>query len=56
MQYVISTEDVSLPPGEFAWTPRFPDRLGSVDVIEVPGSHESVFTRPAELAAALQQG
>lgn len=56
VQYVISTEDVALPPGELAWTPRFPDRLGSVDVIEVPGSHESLFTRPAELAAALQQG
>lgn len=56
VQYVISTEDVALPPGEFAWTPRFPQRLGSVDVIEVPGSHESLFTRPAELAAALQQG
>jgi pimeloyl-ACP methyl ester carboxylesterase len=51
--YVISTEDRSLPPGEFGWTPRFPRRLGDVPVIETPGSHEANFTRPAELAAAL---
>ena len=52
LHYVYSTEDVALPPGEFAWTPRFPDRIGATPVL-VPGSHESVFTRPAELAAAL---
>jgi pimeloyl-ACP methyl ester carboxylesterase len=52
LHYVYSTEDVALPPGEFAWTPRFPDRIGAAPVL-VPGSHESVFTRPAELAAAL---
>lgn len=52
--YVVSTEDVALPPGEFAWTPRFPRRLGAgTPVIETPGGHEAQFTRPAELAAAL---
>jgi len=51
--YVISTDDLALPPGEFGWTPRFPQRLGAVPVIETPGSHEANFTRPAELAAAL---
>lgn len=50
--YVLSGEDVALPPGEFAWAPRFPDRLG-VTAIETPGSHEACFTRPAELAGAL---
>jgi hypothetical protein len=50
--YVISADDVALPPGEFGWTPRFPQRLGDVPVIETPGSHEANFTRPAELAAA----
>jgi len=51
--YVISTDDVALPPGEFGWAPRFPHRLGDVPVIETPGSHESQLTRPAELATAL---
>jgi len=51
--YVISTEDLALPPGEYGWTPRFPERLGDVPVIETPGSHEAQFTRPAELAATL---
>jgi pimeloyl-ACP methyl ester carboxylesterase len=51
--YVISSEDISLPPGEWGWTPRFPQRLGDVAVIETPGSHEANFTRPAELAEAL---
>jgi pimeloyl-ACP methyl ester carboxylesterase len=50
--YVLSTEDVALPPGEYAWAPRFPERLG-VSPVEVPGSHESCFTRPAELAAGI---
>lgn len=50
--YVLSTEDVALPPGEYAWAPRFPERLG-VPPVEVPGSHESCFTRPAELAAGI---
>ncbi|HEY2206529.1 MAG TPA: alpha/beta fold hydrolase [Pseudonocardia sp.] len=49
--YVLSTEDVALPPGEYGW-PRFADRLG-VPVQDAPGSHEALFTRPAELAEAL---
>jgi pimeloyl-ACP methyl ester carboxylesterase len=52
--YVVGSEDFALPPGEFGWTPRFPQRLGAgTPVIEHPGSHEAQFTRPAELAAAL---
>ncbi|MGW0710665.1 alpha/beta fold hydrolase [Streptomyces sp. NPDC002643] len=49
--YVLSTEDVSLP-GEWHWAERFPGRLKSPLFIETPGSHESCFTRPAELADA----
>ncbi len=52
VSYVISTEDVALPPGDYAWNPRFPQRLG-VTALETPGSHEACFTRPAELAQAL---
>jgi pimeloyl-ACP methyl ester carboxylesterase len=52
MTYLISGEDLVLPPGEFGWVPRFPDRLG-VAPVEVPGSHESMLTRPDELAEAI---
>ncbi|MET0451136.1 MAG: alpha/beta fold hydrolase [Mycobacterium sp.] len=52
LEYVLSTEDVALPPGEFGWAPRMPERCG-VSPILVPGSHESMFTRPAELSEAL---
>lgn len=51
--YVITTDDIALPPGEFGWTPRFPERLDSPPVIEAPGSHEACFTRPRELAEAI---
>lgn len=50
--YIITTDDIALPPGEYGWTPRYPTRLG-VTPIEAPGSHEACFTRPAELADAL---
>jgi pimeloyl-ACP methyl ester carboxylesterase len=48
--YVLSVDDVALPPGEYGWT-RFPERLG-VTAIEAPGSHEANFTRPGELTDA----
>lgn len=49
LDYLLSSEDVALPPGDFAWAPRFPDRIGATPAM-VPGSHESMFTRPADLA------
>jgi len=51
--YVVSADDLSLPPGEWGWVPRFPQRLGNAPVFETPGSHEAQFTQPAELASAL---
>ena len=53
VSYVLADEDVSLPPGEWGWLPRFPRRLGDVAVIDTPGSHEAQFTRAAELAETL---
>jgi hypothetical protein len=54
VQRLVRSEDLALPPGELGWTPRFPQRLGvGTPVIELPGSHEAQFARPAELAAAL---
>jgi pimeloyl-ACP methyl ester carboxylesterase len=50
--YLLSADDTSLPAGEWAWVPRFPQRLG-VEPAMVPGSHESCFSRPEELADAL---
>jgi pimeloyl-ACP methyl ester carboxylesterase len=53
LHYVLSSEDVALPPGEYGWD-RFAERI-KVSPVRVPGSHESMFTRPAELADALAQ-
>ncbi len=52
IDYLLSVDDVALPPGEHAWAPRFPERCGAA-VTEIPGSHESMFTRPAELAGGI---
>ena len=51
--YVISPGDVALPPGDFAWSPRFPERLDNTRIVETVASHESMFTAPAEIAVAL---
>ena len=51
VSYLLSEEDIALPPGEYAWA-RFAERLG-VPVQPAPGSHEACFTQPAGLAAAL---
>ncbi len=48
--YVLSRDDLALPPGELWWAPRFPDRLPGAPVIYTPGSHEAMFTQPVPLA------
>jgi len=53
LHYVLSADDVALPPGEYGWV-RFAERI-KAPVVSVPGSHESMFTRPAELAGAILQ-
>ena len=50
VSYVLSSDDISLPPGEYGWH-RFAERLG-VSPLMTPGSHEACFTRPASLAEA----
>ena len=51
--YVISADDLALPPGEWGWVPRFPDRLPSGSrVLQTVGSHEALFTQPGAIAAA----
>ena len=51
--YVLSENDIALPPGGFGWD-RFPERLG-VTAKSAPGSHEACFTEPAGLAEALRK-
>jgi pimeloyl-ACP methyl ester carboxylesterase len=53
LHYVLSADDIALPPGEYGWD-RFAERI-KVSPVSVPGSHESMFTRPAELADAFGQ-
>jgi pimeloyl-ACP methyl ester carboxylesterase len=48
--YLNCTEDASLPPGEYGWHPRFSSRLGLYRLVQMPGSHEAMFTNPSLLA------
>ncbi|MBF6570038.1 MAG: alpha/beta hydrolase [Candidatus Binataceae bacterium] len=48
--YLNCTEDTALPPGEWGWHPRMSSRLGLYRLVQMPGSHEAIFTRPIELA------
>ncbi len=48
--YLNCTEDIAMPPGEFAWCPRFPARLGLCRLVQMPGGHEACFTNPGLLA------
>ena len=44
------TEDIALPPGEWGWHPRMSNRLGLYRLVQMPGSHEVIFTNPIGLA------
>ena len=46
--YVLGSDDVALPPGEYGWV-RFPERLG-VEPYVIPVSHEGCFTQPQLVA------
>jgi acetyl esterase len=48
--YVLATEDILMPPGEWGWHPRVTSRLGACRIVEMPGSHEVMFTNPKGLA------
>ena len=49
--YIAVADDLALPAGH--WHPRMSSRLGSFKLVEMGGSHEVMFTRPAELARKL---
>jgi pimeloyl-ACP methyl ester carboxylesterase len=48
--YLLCTEDTALPHGEWAWHPRMSSRLGLHRLVQMPGSHEVIFTNPIGLA------
>lgn len=49
--YIAVADDHALPPGH--WHPHMSSRLGEYKLVEMGGSHEVMFTRPAELARKL---
>jgi pimeloyl-ACP methyl ester carboxylesterase len=51
--YIAVTDDRALPEG--AWHPGMSSRLGRCKIVEMAGSHEVMFTRPAELARKLTE-
>jgi pimeloyl-ACP methyl ester carboxylesterase len=51
--YLNCTEDIALPPGEWGWHPRMSSRLGLFRLVQMPGSHEVLFTNPKGLAEKL---
>lgn len=55
VDYLVGENDLAMPPGDHAWCPRFPARLG-VEPIRVPGDHEAFLTRPDEFVAAIRGG
>jgi pimeloyl-ACP methyl ester carboxylesterase len=48
--YINCTEDIALPPGEWGWHPRMSNRLGLFRLVQMPGSHEVIYTNPEGLA------
>jgi len=48
--YINCTEDIALPPGEWGWHPRMSNRLGLYRLVQMPGSHQVMFSNPKGLA------
>ena len=55
VRYVLPTEDIVYPPGEWGWHPRLTSRLGPHRFLQMPGSHEVMFTDPEGLAEVIIQ-
>jgi pimeloyl-ACP methyl ester carboxylesterase len=52
--YLNCTEDNALPQGaDWGWHPRMSQRLGLYRLVQMPGSHEVIFTNPTGLAEKL---
>ena len=48
--YINCTEDNCISQGEWGWHPRMSNRLGVFRLVQLPGSHEVMFTNPELLA------
>ncbi|MFB9128852.1 alpha/beta fold hydrolase [Paraburkholderia dipogonis] len=53
--YLNAQADVAMPPGEYAWFPRFAERLFPCRVVHMSGSHQVMFSNPAGLAEKIIQ-
>lgn len=53
--YLNGTEDIAFPPGEWGWHPRMSSRLGLCRLVQIPGSHELIFSDPDRLADKIIQ-
>jgi pimeloyl-ACP methyl ester carboxylesterase len=53
VSYVLPTEDIVYPPGEWGWHPRLTSRLGPHRFLQIPGGHEVMFTDPEGVAQAI---
>ena len=51
--YINCRQDIALPPGEYAWYPRFGERLGKHKLVEANGCHAALSINPAEIADAI---
>jgi pimeloyl-ACP methyl ester carboxylesterase len=49
--FIFCRQDMTLPPGSFH--PGMSSRLGTYKLVEMDGSHEVMFTRPADVAEKL---
>lgn len=48
--YILGSDDISMPAGDWGYHPRYTSRLGEHRFLELPGSHEVIFTNPNGLA------
>jgi pimeloyl-ACP methyl ester carboxylesterase len=48
--YLYCTEDNLLPQGEWGWHPKMSSRLGLFRFVQMPSSHEVLFSNPVGLA------
>jgi pimeloyl-ACP methyl ester carboxylesterase len=48
--YILSTEDTALPQDQWGWHPRMTSRLGLHRFLQMPGSHEVMFSNPYGMA------
>lgn len=48
--YLYCSEDIVLPQGEWGWHPKMSSRLGLFRFVQMPGSHEVMFSNPSGLA------